>query len=178
MEKFFIGYLFVEFLRFYIDILRIYFTEDCIQSFHQLEFPVILKGLKTYLKITDFLYIIIFYYIQISDILYRYKVIIFVEGRQKFTIEEYISFDKFQKFICWKFILYYLDPDKQLFLQIDGFIEYSFNVIIYHLKEGYDWKPNISIFTIEIEPVIFFSRCFIESEQCYRSLELEIVYLI
>jgi len=30
IEKSFIGYLFVELLRFYIDVLDIYFTEDCI----------------------------------------------------------------------------------------------------------------------------------------------------
>ena len=59
---FFIGYLFIEFLRFYIDVLKIYFIEDHIQGFRQLEFPVILKALETYLRATGFLHIMILYY--------------------------------------------------------------------------------------------------------------------
>ncbi len=62
-EKSFIGYLFIELLKFHIDTLRIYSTEDYIQGFYQLEFLATLKTLKTYLKATDFLYIIILYYI-------------------------------------------------------------------------------------------------------------------
>jgi len=80
-EKSFIGYSSVELLRFYIDMLKIYSTEDCIQDFYQLEFPATLKALETYLKAISFLYIIILYYVQILDALYRRKVAIFVESR-------------------------------------------------------------------------------------------------
>ncbi len=63
IKKSFIGYLFIELLGFYIDALRMYFIEDRIQSFRQLEFLTMLKVLKTYLETTGFLYIMIFYYI-------------------------------------------------------------------------------------------------------------------
>ena len=62
-EKSFIGYFSVELLGFYIDTFGIYFIEDCIQSFRQLEFPAILKALKTYLGAIGFLYSLILYYI-------------------------------------------------------------------------------------------------------------------
>jgi len=80
-EKSFIGYSSVELLRFYIDMLKIHSTEDRIQDFCQLEFPATLKALETYLKAISFLYIIILYYVQISDALYRRKVAILVESR-------------------------------------------------------------------------------------------------
>ncbi len=62
-EKLYIGYLFVELLSFYIDILSIYSIEDYIQSFRQLEFLTILKVLKTYLRAIGFLHSLIPYYI-------------------------------------------------------------------------------------------------------------------
>ncbi len=54
------------------------------------------------------------------------------------TSKELAFFKKFQKVICEKLILYYLDLDKQLFFQIDGSIERSFDIIVYHLKEGFN----------------------------------------
>jgi hypothetical protein len=49
---------------------------------------------------------------------------------------------------------------------------------VYYLKDSYDWKPGSSIPTTKIEPVIFFNRCFTGAEQHYKSLELEVVYLV
>ncbi len=63
LEKLFIGYPSVEFFDFYIDVFNIYFIEDRIQGFRQLEFPTTLKVLKTYLGVTGFLYSLILYYV-------------------------------------------------------------------------------------------------------------------
>jgi len=67
LKKSYIRYLIVELLGYYIDTLKIYFIEDRMQNFYKLEFPSILKMLKTYLKVIDFLRFIIPYYIQIAD---------------------------------------------------------------------------------------------------------------
>ncbi len=75
-------------------------------------------------------------------------------------------------------MLYHPDPDRQLFLQIDGFIERSFGIIIYHLKRDFQWQPIKNVPATAIEPVIFFSRCLIKKKLYYRSSELEIVYLV
>ena len=53
--------------------------------------------------------------------------------------KERASFQEFQRIIYKKLILYHPDPDKQLFFQIDGFIEYGFNIIIYYLKRDFYW---------------------------------------
>ncbi len=68
-EKSYIGYPIVELLRYYIDALGIYSTEDRTQDFRKLEFPFILKALKTYLRATGFLRSMIPYYVQIADTL-------------------------------------------------------------------------------------------------------------
>ena len=75
-------------------------------------------------------------------------------------------------------MLHHLDPDKQLFLQIDGSIEHSFGVMVYHLKEGYDWKLGSSILATEIEPMIFFNCYLTGAEQRYNLSELKVVYLV
>ncbi len=67
LKKSYIGYLTVELLGYYIDVLKIYSIEDRTQSFYKLEFLSILKTLKTYLKAINFLRSIISYYIQIID---------------------------------------------------------------------------------------------------------------
>ena len=59
----------VELLGYYIDVLKIYSIEDRTQGFYKLEFPSILKTLKTYLEVIDFLRSMIFYYVQIADAL-------------------------------------------------------------------------------------------------------------
>ncbi len=62
-EKSYIGYPIIELLGYYIDVLGIYSMEDRIQGFYKLEFPSILKVLKTYLKVRNFLYFMILYYV-------------------------------------------------------------------------------------------------------------------
>src|SRR6266699_1347498 len=69
LKKSYIRYPTVELLRYYIDILEIYFIKDRTQDFYKLEFPSILKTLKIYLKVINFLRFIILYYIQIADLL-------------------------------------------------------------------------------------------------------------
>jgi hypothetical protein len=57
-------------------------------------------------------------------------------------------------------------------------LECGFGVIVYHLKDGFDWKPGSSILSIEIELVMFFSRCFTKAELRYGSIEFEVVCFI
>ncbi len=50
--------------------------------------------------------------------------------------------------------------------------------MIYYLKRDFYWQPIKSIFITTIESIIFFSRCLTKEELRYRSLELEVVYLV
>ncbi len=62
-KKSYIRYPTVELLEYYIDVLKIYFTEDRTQSFYKLEFLSILKVLEIYLGVINFLRSMILYYI-------------------------------------------------------------------------------------------------------------------
>src|SRR6266699_1831760 len=53
-KKSYIRYPTVELLEYYIDVLKIYFTEDRTQSFYKLEFLSILKVLEIYLGVINF----------------------------------------------------------------------------------------------------------------------------
>ncbi len=54
----------------------------------------------------------------------------------------------------------------------------GFDIIIYYLKDGFDWKPGKTILSIQIESIIFFSYCLTKTELYYNSLKFEIVYFI
>ena len=69
LKKSYIRYPMVELLEYYIDTLKIHSTENRTQNFYKLKFLSILKTLKIYLKVINFLYSIIPYYIQIADLL-------------------------------------------------------------------------------------------------------------
>src|SRR6266699_443434 len=75
-------------------------------------------------------------------------------------------------------MLYHLDPDRQLFLQIDGSIECGFGVMVYHLKRDFQWQPTKNVPAIAIELVMFFFRCLTKEELRYGSSELEVVCLV
>ena len=42
-------------------------------------------------------------------------------------------------------ILHHFNPDKQLFLQIDGCLERGFGVMAYHTRDDYKWEPGTII---------------------------------
>ncbi len=50
--------------------------------------------------------------------------------------------------------------------------------MVYHLKDGFDWKPGRIILSMQIEPIIFFSRCLMKAELCYSSLKFEVVCFV
>ncbi len=199
-EKSFIAYPSVELLGFYVDALGMHSTEQRTQGFRGLEFPATLKALETYLGASGFLRSMIPYYAQIADPLQRRKTAMLAEGRQKGRIvngnlskrlaytnsarlldptpAELASFQELQKTICEKLMLYHPNPDKQLFLQIDGSLERGFGIMVYHLKDGFEWKHGKTIPATEIEPVMFLSRCLTKAELRYGSSELEVACLV
>ncbi len=75
-------------------------------------------------------------------------------------------------------MIHHPNPDKQLFLQIDSFLEHSFDIMAYHLKDSYNWTPNMTILMYQIELVMFLSHCFINHETNYNPSKLEVVCLI
>jgi len=198
-EKSFVGYPSVELLGFYVDALGMHTTEFRTQGFRDMKFPETLKQLETYLGATGFLRNLIPYYAQISEPLQKRKTAMLAQGRavgrvvpgnpgkrQAYTRsaridpspQELASFEELQRIICEKLMTHHPNPDKQLFLQLDGSIQRGFGVMVYHLKDGCKWEPGRTIPSTDIEPVMFLSRCLTQAELKYGSSELEVACLV
>ena len=75
-------------------------------------------------------------------------------------------------------ILYYFDPDKVLFLQVDAYIERGFGIIVFYLANSYIWVPGTIIPSNKVRPIIFLSRCLTGLETYYGPSKQEVACLI
>ncbi len=139
------------------------------------------------------------YYAQIAEPLQRRKIALLAQGRQTGRIttgnhnqrlaytrgthfepteEEKAAFRELQNVLCTKLSLHHVDPDKPLFLQIDGSLERGFGVMAFHLKDDYIWQKGTPIPATALEPVMFLSRCLTKPELRYGPSELEVACLV
>ena len=197
--KSFIGYPSIELLGFYVNAFGLSLTAQRTQGFRDLVFPKTLKALETYLGAAGFLHTMILYFAQLSEPLQRRKVAMLAEGRKSGrlttgnpnaraaytrgrvfepTAEELQSFNSLQEQLCNKLHLSHVDPDKPLFLQIDGSLEHGFGVMLFHLKPDFSWSPTTSIPSTAILPVMFLSRYLTKAELSYGPSELEVACLV
>ncbi len=75
-------------------------------------------------------------------------------------------------------MIHHPNPDKQLFLQIDGSFECDFDIMTYHLKDSYNWTFGTTILVYQIKSVMFLNRCLTSHEINYSPSELEVAYLV
>ncbi len=94
------------------------------------------------------------------------------------TAKELQLFNSLQEQLYNKLYLLYINPNKPLFLQINGSLEHSFGVILFHLKPDFLQSLTMSIPLIAILLVIFLSQCLIKAELSYRLSELEVACLV
>ncbi|EAQ84379.1 hypothetical protein CHGG_08393 [Chaetomium globosum CBS 148.51] len=199
--KSFIGYPSVELLGFRVDSLGLTTTAQRVEAFRNLAFPKTLKALEQWIGATGFLRHLIPYYAQLLEPLQKRKTALLAQGREngqlvsgnqgkranycaKTTFEpseaERLSFDSIQKVICAEnpSILYHFDPDKPLFLQVDGCLERGCGVMVFHVQDGYEWKPGSVIPSKQVQPVMFLSRCLTKAELRYGPSEQEVACLV
>ena len=151
------GYPSVELLGFYIDSLGLSTTAKRMEAFSKLEFPGTLKALETYLRVAGFLQTMILYFAKILEPLQLRKTALLAARqaasktntpgkRQAYTRSTVItkptpielkSFKELQAAICQGLCVFYYNPNKRLFLQINGSLERRFGVMLYHVKEEY-----------------------------------------
>ncbi|EAQ86812.1 hypothetical protein CHGG_08065 [Chaetomium globosum CBS 148.51] len=199
--KSFIGYPSVELLGFRVNSLGLTTTAQRVEAFRNLAFPKTLKALEQWIGATGFLRHLIPYYAQLLEPLQKRKTALLAQGREngqlvsgnqgkranycaKTTFEpseaERLSFDSIQKVICAEnpSILYHFDPDKPLFLQVDGCLERGCGVMVFHVQDGYEWKPGSVIPSTQVQPVMFLSRCLTKAELRYGPSEQEVACLV
>jgi hypothetical protein len=160
-----------------------------------------LRALEQYIGSTGFLRHLIPYYAQLIEPLQKRKVALLAEGRKSGkieagnkgkratycqkttyepTTEELSSFEAVQEAICREnpTILYHHDPNRRLFIQVDGSLERGFGVMVFHCKEGFIWKTGTPIPSNQVQPVMFLSRCISTPELRYGPSELEVACLV
>lgn len=198
-SKSFVGYPNVELLGFRVDGFGLSNTADRIAAYKQLDFPRNLKALEQYIGSTGFLRHLIPYYAQLVEPLQKRKVALLAEGRKDGrlaignpnkraafcrntsftpTAAETESFNALQENICSEpTILIHFNPDRQLFLQVDGSLERGFGVMLFHVKHGYTWKEGDTIPANQVQPIMFLSKCLTSAETRYGPSELEVACL-
>lgn len=199
--KSYIGYPNVELLGFRVDNLGLTTTAHRVAAFKNLAFPASLKALEQYIGATGFLRHLIPYFAKLVEPLQERKTALLAAGRKSGqlvagnpgkrtaycarthfepTEAEKASFAAIQEAICKEHptILHHFNPDKQLFLQIDGCLERGFGVMAFHLEDGYEWTPGSPIPANKVKPVMFLSRALQKAEMRYGPSEQEVACLV
>ncbi|KAL8377036.1 hypothetical protein RB595_007933 [Gaeumannomyces hyphopodioides] len=178
-----VGYPSVELLGFYVDSLGLSNTQDRIQGFKDWQMPTTLKELESYIGAAGWLRTMIAYFAQLAEPLQERKNALLTAGRKSGKVESgnlgkrmaYCRAAKLTK----RLRLYHADPDRTLYLQVDGSLERGFGVMLYHLKEGYVWDRSTKhVPAHAIEPIAFLSRCLSKTELNYGPSELEVACLV
>lgn len=199
--KSFLGYPDVELLGFHVNGFGRTTTASRVAAFKQLEFPRQLKALEQYIGATGFLRHLIPYYAKLIEPLQTRKTALLAIGRKDGKVvngkpsqraaycrstfyepvtEETKSFEAVQEMICNEnpTILSHFDPDKTLYLNVDGCLERGFGVMVFHTKDGFVWDGNSPIPSAECLPVLFLSRCLTKEELNYGPTEQEVACLV
>ena len=199
--KLYVVYLDVELLGFRVNSLGLTTTKERVVAFCNLAFLDSLKVLEQYLGASSFLQHLILYFAKLSEPLQIQKIALLALGRKigqvvlwnigkyniyttktffKPTKAELLSFEVVQYEICKDnpTILYYFDPDKVLFLQVNACIERGFGVIVFYFANSYIWVPGTIIPSNKVCPIIFLSRCLIGPETYYGPSKQEVVCLV
>ena len=191
----------MELLGFRVNSLGLTTTKERVVAFRNLAFLDSLKALEQYLGASSFLQHLILYFAKLSKPLQIQKIALLALGRKigqvvlqnigkrnvyttktffKPTEVELLSFEVVQYKIYKDdpTILYYFDPDKVLFLQVDAYIERGFGVIVFYLANSYIQVPGTIIPSNKVRPIIFLSRYLIGLETHYGPSKQEVVYLV
>lgn len=189
-KKSYLGYPSVTLLGQKVDGFGLTTTEERVAAIKELRFPETLEALETYVGMANWLRKNVRYFAQISEPLQRLKTELLKRspaqgGRlrrnySKGTIivpteEELESFRVLQKSLTTETYLHHFNPDRQLYIDLDGSKRYGFGAMIYHVKGD----PQESSFPrTDIEPIMFLSKLLNPAELRYWPTELEVAALI
>ena len=102
--------------------------------------------------------------------------------RQK-TIDDIIeseqdSYNQIQEVFARIFFLFHFDHTRFLYIDIDAFKRWEFDVIIYHDRFNFNYSSEEYSKKFDIQSVLFFSRLLINLETKYWLIELKMIELM
>ena len=71
-----------------------------------------------------------------------------------------------------------MDPDRQLFLQIDALLKCGFGVMAFYLQDSTIWKEGQDIPSTAVQPILFLSCSLSNPELRYGASEMEVACLV
>ena len=190
--KIFIVYSDVVLLKQKINVLNFTTTKERLKAIAEIKFSEIFENLKHYLKLTNYIKDHIYFYSTIANSLQRLKIELLKQTfnasskRRQYASKiritsiknEIMSFNDFQQMLTKSSMLYHFHSQKQLWIDLNSFKQFEFEMIIFHLKNDIiivskKWSSRTSILSI-----MYFNRQLTKVEQNYWITKLETTNLV
>ncbi len=192
-KKTYLGYLSISLLEQKVDSLSLTIAENKLKAIVKLSISKILKNLKRYLEIIDWLRDYVTYYAQKSESLQKRKTSLLKEesikkkSRKSFSLKilfensstiEIEAYNQLQSnFSRARWSTHY-NRIRQLYVDVDA-SKKEFEIIMYHLKESVDEKLRQRSFSKrDVESILFLSKTLFSAKSRYWSTELEMTKLV
>ena len=190
--KVFFDYSDVILLSQRIDVLNLFIIDEKLKTIADFKFSNILKNLKHYLDLTNYIRDHIYYYSAIAKSLQNFKTTLLKTSsdsdikRKTFTSKMKIlfikkkmqSFEILQKVLSKFTMFYHFVASFVLWIDFDTFKKFDIDVIVFHFKDDVVIEKNRWFFRIQILFVMFLSRQLTSAELNYWLTKLEISKLI
>jgi hypothetical protein len=187
--KTFLEYQSVILLRQRVNALELITAEEKLKAISLLKFSENLIALERYLDLVDYLRDKIYFFVDVFKSLQKLKINLlknsFKENRRKKFInrtkiilidKEMTSFLLLQENLTKTILLIHFDKSKWLWIDLDEFKEFDFEVIVFHVIKKFS-KETWSIKN-DIQLIMFLSRLLTTAERNYWSTELKTTSLI
>lgn len=193
--KSFIGYPSVILLGQRVDGLGMSTSQEKIQAITSLRFPETLRDLEIFLGLTGWLRSSISRYAQLANPLQERKTIL-TKGlgtgakgpaRKRTatkvlfyapTEAEQEAFHKLQEAFASPTFLAHYDATRPLFIDLDASKSFGFAAMIYHIKKDQVPATKDRISRVEVQPIMFLSKCLNDAERNYWPTELEVAGIV
>jgi len=193
LKKFYLVYLSIQLLSQQIDALDLMTLKDKLVTIFRIRFSLSLSQLEKYLSLTDYLWQYISHYTAIIKSLQQQKTflnqglwvketkenakkqIIIIIRLNESILKKLNIFHHLQSLFSWSIILMHFSSKQQLYIDLDVFKEFNFEVYVYHAKEFTEDSTSKQKF---MKSVLFLSRLLQDIKMQYWLTELEVTELI
>ena len=191
--KSFLDYSTIQLLKLKVDAFELSTSKEKLKVIASLKFFKLLQDLKIYLEFTEWFRNYIFFFAQKSKSLQIKKTTLlrfsFTKEHSRKTffrqknIDDIIeskqnSYDQIQKVFARIFFLIYFDHTRFLYIDINAFKRWKFDVMIYHNRSNFNYSSEKYSKKFDIQSVLFLSRLLINFETRYWLIELKMIELM
>lgn len=193
-KKSFLAYPSVQLLGFEVNALGLCNTEERVAALRSIPFPKTLGELDRWLGLTGFLRHLCPQYAARIDPLQKRKTQLWADARREGkdggqarkayganrtwepTEPEIRAFEEVRDILSSDTALVHMDPDRQLFVQLDA-SGTGMGAVLFHAKRDYVWNQQGPIPPAQVQPIMYLSRRVNDAESRYFATELEVACL-